>query len=175
MCDDLPAFRCGQPRWVWGITMAAWSRSRDLIKYVTGLWHRRSLRRAFLEAKYALGERMYSAGIDDGWLAAQIAVLDYKIRQAKAAGVLSKAFVADRKRLILHWLLPPWKMKPLSLVPIPSIRKRERPRKHSKHTLNRTRVRRLDLFLLLCDQRIVRLLIAGEHLNQVGSARLSYA
>jgi hypothetical protein len=46
--------------------MAAWSRYVHFIKYGTSLWHRRSLNWALMDAKCALGERMYAAGIDDG-------------------------------------------------------------------------------------------------------------
>jgi hypothetical protein len=60
------------------------------------------LRRAFLAAKLALGERMYAAGIDDGRLAAQIAAVDQRLRQAEAAGVSLRELLAKRQDLILR-------------------------------------------------------------------------
>src|SRR5208337_4525187 len=87
---------------MWGITMAAWSRSVHLIKYGTSLWHRQSLKWAFLEAKCVLGERMYASGIHDGQLAAQIAHLDEIIRQAEAARGSAIVLRADRKKLVLQ-------------------------------------------------------------------------
>jgi hypothetical protein len=45
---------------------------------------------------------MYAAGIDNGQLAAQIAVLDEIIRQAEAARGSARALRADRKKLILQ-------------------------------------------------------------------------
>jgi hypothetical protein len=87
---------------MWGITMTAWSRSAHLSRNGTSLWHRQSLKWAFLEAKCALGERMYAAGIDDGQLAAQIANLDEIIRQAEAARGSARALRADRKKLVLQ-------------------------------------------------------------------------
>jgi hypothetical protein len=53
-----------------------------------------------LNAKYALGERMYLAGIDDGQLAARIAILDEKIHRADAARVFATTLRADRKMLV---------------------------------------------------------------------------
>jgi hypothetical protein len=82
--------------------MAAWSRSVQLIRYGKSLWHRQSLKGAFLEARCALGERMYVAGIDDGQLAAQIAHLDEIIGQAEAARGSARALRADRKKLVLQ-------------------------------------------------------------------------
>jgi hypothetical protein len=61
-----------------------------------------SLRRAFLAAKLALGERMYAAGIDDGHLGAQIAAVDQRIRQAEAAGISLLELLAQRRNLILR-------------------------------------------------------------------------
>lgn len=82
--------------------MAAWSRSVYLVRFGTGLWHQQSLEWAFSEAKSALGERLYAAGIDDGQLAAQIANLDKRIRQAEAARRSARALKADRKKLVLQ-------------------------------------------------------------------------
>jgi hypothetical protein len=80
--------------------MAAWNRFLDLIRYGMDLWCRRALRRAFLNAQLALGERMYTAGIDDGQLAAQIRALDEKMRKAQKG--LRTALVAARKHLFLQ-------------------------------------------------------------------------
>jgi hypothetical protein len=82
--------------------MGAWIRSVHLIRKGTSLWQRQSLKWAFLEAKYALGERMYAAGIDDGQLAAQIANLDKRIREAEAERGSARALRADRKKLVLQ-------------------------------------------------------------------------
>jgi hypothetical protein len=82
--------------------MPAWNRFVDCIKDGASLWRNRSLKRAFAEAKYALGERMYAAGIDDGQLAGRITILDEKIRQAEAARVFATTLRADRKMLVLH-------------------------------------------------------------------------
>jgi hypothetical protein len=82
--------------------MATWSRSVHLVKYGLSLLHTKSLELAFLEAKCALGKRMYAAGIDDGQLAAQIANLDETIQQAKVARRTARALRADRKKLVLQ-------------------------------------------------------------------------
>jgi len=82
--------------------MAALSRSVHLISSCTSFWHRQSLKSAFLEAKCALGERMYAAGIDDGQLAAQIGHLDEIIGRAEAATGSASALRADRKKLVLQ-------------------------------------------------------------------------
>ncbi len=47
------------------------------------------LRREFVAARLALGERMYAAGIDDGHLAAQIAALDQRILRAETGMALA--------------------------------------------------------------------------------------
>jgi len=47
-----------------------------LVKYGQGAWRKRSLTQAFYEARLALGQKMYQAGIDDGQLGAQIRDLD---------------------------------------------------------------------------------------------------
>jgi hypothetical protein len=79
--------------------MDLWRHVVDVAKYGTGLWRRRTLRRAFSAAQDHLGERMYAAGIDDGQLGAQIAALD---RQMPLAAVRSsaKALVVARGKLI---------------------------------------------------------------------------
>ena len=61
----------------------------------------RSLKRAFVHAKIALGERMYAAGIDDGRLGSQITAVDERIRQTHSfqAGETLKA---ERRRLLLR-------------------------------------------------------------------------
>jgi hypothetical protein len=82
--------------------MMPWNRFVDAIWDGASLWRGRHLRRAFLNAKYILGEKMYAAGIDDGQLAARITILDEKIRQAEGARVFATALRADRKVLVLH-------------------------------------------------------------------------
>jgi hypothetical protein len=84
------------------IPMATWNRFVNLIEVGTSVWHRQSLRRAHSEAKYALGERMYAAGIDDGQLVAQIAVLDQKIRQAETSKCFTTVLMANRRVLLLQ-------------------------------------------------------------------------
>jgi hypothetical protein len=60
------------------------------------------LRRAFLSAKLALGERMYAAGIDDGRLGAFLAALDQRIRRAEAERLPLGALLAQRRDLLLR-------------------------------------------------------------------------
>ena len=61
----------------------------------------RRLRRAFLAARLALGERMYGAGIDDGRLAAQIASVDRGILRAETARLSPGSLLNQRRELIL--------------------------------------------------------------------------
>ena len=56
----------------------------------------------FSDALFALGQRMFAVGIDDGELVAQISALDEKMRQVKAASGSTKALQAERKRLVLQ-------------------------------------------------------------------------
>src|SRR5687768_11958084 len=72
-----------------------------LIGYGMRPWRRRSLQRACAVARLALGERMFAAGIDDGELGAQIALLDDKIRRAEAVTASAKAWRAERTQLLM--------------------------------------------------------------------------
>ncbi len=55
-----------------------------------------------MDAKLALGERMFAAGIDDGRIGAQTAAVDERIRQAHADQAASKALKAERRTLLLR-------------------------------------------------------------------------
>jgi hypothetical protein len=63
---------------------------------------KRSLKRAFVHAKIALGERMYAAGIDDGRLGSQIAAVDERIRQTHSSQATGETLKAERRRLLLR-------------------------------------------------------------------------
>jgi len=76
--------------------MATLTLTVNLVQYGLGARQRRSLKRAFLAAQYALGERMYTAGIDDGQLGAQIAAYDREIGRSA-----TQALLAERRKLIL--------------------------------------------------------------------------
>jgi hypothetical protein len=73
-----------------------------LVKYGQGAWRKRSLTQAFYEARLALGEKMYQAGIDDGQLGAQIRDLDERICRATATQAPSKALKLQQVKLILQ-------------------------------------------------------------------------
>jgi hypothetical protein len=60
------------------------------------------LRRELLAAKFALGERMYLAKIDDGRLGAFLAALDQRIRRAEATRRLVGPLLAQRRDLLLR-------------------------------------------------------------------------
>ena len=62
---------------------------------------KRSLKRAFIDAKSALGERMYAAGIDDGRLGSQIAAVDERMRQVHSSQA-GETLKAERRRLLLR-------------------------------------------------------------------------
>jgi hypothetical protein len=70
-------------------------------KHGMDLWRKRRLSGAFTEAQTALGERMYSAGIDDGELGAKITALDGQLREAEAVGSSTQALKAARFQLVL--------------------------------------------------------------------------
>jgi hypothetical protein len=72
-----------------------------LVAHAKGQWQRRSLNRAFVKAQLALGQRMFSVGIDDGELGAQIRALDEKVRWAVAAKTSCEALKAERVRLVM--------------------------------------------------------------------------
>ena len=61
-----------------------------------------TLTRAFFDAKIALGERMYAAGIDDGRLGSQIAAVDERIRQALFSQAADEMLKAERRKLLLR-------------------------------------------------------------------------
>ncbi|HKI33957.1 MAG TPA: hypothetical protein VKA46_19040 [Gemmataceae bacterium] len=79
-----------------------WTPSADPVTGGPRSSRKGGLRRAFLAAKLALGERMYAAGIDDGHLRAQIAAVDQTIRQAEAAGVSPVEMLPKRRELLLR-------------------------------------------------------------------------
>lgn len=62
---------------------------------------KRTLKRAFVHAKIALGERMVAAGIDDGRLGSQIAAVDERIRQTHSSQA-GETLKAERRRLLLR-------------------------------------------------------------------------
>lgn len=70
--------------------------------YGQGAWTKRSLAQAFCEARLALGQRMYRAGIDDGTLGGQIRDLDERINRPTATRAPSKALKVQQKKLILQ-------------------------------------------------------------------------
>jgi len=78
---------------------ALWTRLTAFIR--GGRAHRRSLELALVEAKRVLGEQMVAAGIDDGQLLAQIAVVEEKIRGAATRRLLREG-KAQRERLLLQ-------------------------------------------------------------------------
>jgi hypothetical protein len=82
--------------------LATLGRPLRLAKYGKRLWRGRQLRRAFVEAQSALGERMYAAGIDDGELGVKISALDEKLRQAEAVGAVTQPLKAARRLLALQ-------------------------------------------------------------------------
>jgi hypothetical protein len=73
-----------------------------LLGYGKTSWRKRALQQTFAAAQLALGERMFAAGIDDGELGAQIAVVDDRIRRAEAAKASTKALRAERQRLLMR-------------------------------------------------------------------------
>ena len=60
------------------------------------------LRRALLAAELDLGERMYTAGIDDGSLGAQVAAVGQRIRRAEAGRLPLGPLLAQRRQLLLR-------------------------------------------------------------------------
>jgi hypothetical protein len=61
---------------------------------------KRTLTRAFFDAKIALGERMYAAGIDDGRLGSQIAAVDERVCQAHSSQAAGEMLESERRRLL---------------------------------------------------------------------------
>ena len=72
--------------------MAILTKPLQLAMYGINVWRRSRLTGAFEEARTALGERMYMAGIDDGEHGAKISTLDEQLRQAEAVGDSTQAF-----------------------------------------------------------------------------------
>ncbi len=70
--------------------------------YGTTLWHRRSVIRAFSNARFALGQCMFAVGIDDGETGAQINALDQKMRRVETASGSTKVLQAERNRLVIQ-------------------------------------------------------------------------
>jgi len=73
-----------------------------LVNYGQGGWRKRSLTQAFYEARLALGQRMYRAGIDDGQLGGRIRDLDECICRATATHAFSKGLKLQQEKLILQ-------------------------------------------------------------------------
>ena len=73
-----------------------------LAKHGKRLWRMRRLRGAFVEAKVALGERMFAAGIDDGELGAKIIALDHQLCQVEAVGGSTQSLKAARRQLVVQ-------------------------------------------------------------------------
>jgi hypothetical protein len=73
-----------------------------LLKCSQRAWHKRSLAQAYYEARLALGQSMYHAGIDDGQLGARIRDLDQQILRAETIQAPSKAIKLRRQKLILQ-------------------------------------------------------------------------
>ena len=73
-----------------------------LVKYGQGAWGKRSSAQAFYDARLALGQRMYRAGIDDGRLGGQIRDLEERINRATATQAPSKALKLQQQKLFLQ-------------------------------------------------------------------------
>lgn len=73
-----------------------------LVKYGQGVWSKRSPAQALHDARLALGQRMFRAGIDDGQLGAQISALDDRINRATATQAPSKALKLQQEKLFLQ-------------------------------------------------------------------------
>ena len=63
---------------------------------------KRSLKRAFIDAKIALGAGVYAAGIDDGRLGSQIAAVGERMCQAHSSQAAGEMLKAERRRLLLR-------------------------------------------------------------------------
>jgi hypothetical protein len=73
-----------------------------VVKYGQGAWSKQSLAQAFYEARLALGQRMFRAGLDDGQLGGIIRDLDERIFRATAAQAPSKALKLQKVKVILQ-------------------------------------------------------------------------
>jgi hypothetical protein len=62
----------------------------------------RRLQRASLAAELDLGERMFAAGIEDGFLGAQIAALGHRISRTEATRLPLGPLLAQRRELLLR-------------------------------------------------------------------------
>ena len=82
--------------------MATLSKPLRIAKEGMYLWRKRRLSVAFVEAKAALGECMYGAGIDDGELGAKISALDEQLRRTEAVGDSTQALKTGRRLLVLQ-------------------------------------------------------------------------
>ena len=82
--------------------IATLSKPLQLAKHGMDLWRRRRLSSAFVEAQTALGERMYSAGIDDDEHGAKISALDGQLRRAEAIGGSTQTLRAACRQLVLQ-------------------------------------------------------------------------
>jgi len=81
---------------------ATWGQVVRLICYLRGLWQKRSLDKANLDAQRRLGNRIYEAGGGDPTLRSEIATLDEMVRQAEVNKESTKALQAERETLILQ-------------------------------------------------------------------------
>jgi hypothetical protein len=76
-------------------------RLMGLITSTASLRPKPSPEQALRDAKYALGERMLNAGIDDGHVGARIAMIDARIRTAQNRAEPTDALLCERRMLVL--------------------------------------------------------------------------
>jgi glycerol-3-phosphate dehydrogenase len=81
--------------------MATGIRSVDAVRKGTvgGKW---ALQRAFQKAQFALGDRMYRAGLDDGRTGALLAGVDRELRRGGLTPATVQNLNARRKQLLLQ-------------------------------------------------------------------------
>ena len=82
--------------------MATLTKPLLLAMHGINVWRRHRLSGAFESAQTALGERMYTAGIDDGEHGVKIRALDEQLRRAEAVGDSTEALKSTRRQLILE-------------------------------------------------------------------------
>ena len=82
--------------------MATWTPSAASVTGGAPSSRKGGLRRAFTAAKLALGARMYAAGIDDGYLGAQITAVEKRILRDEVARLPHGPFLAERRQLLLR-------------------------------------------------------------------------
>ena len=87
-------------RHIGGVVGATWSLPLRFLQSRGRAWRRQALSRSFSVAQLALGQRMYAQGIDDGFLGAQIALLDKKIWHTEAVVESTGPIESERERLI---------------------------------------------------------------------------